>query len=355
LALVGIIANPASGRDIRRLVAHGSVFDNYEKIRIVKRIVLGLQATGVDRVVFMQDYFCIGRTAVEDLHVDLEVSYLDMLVRGDQQDSLDAAARMAAWGRAASSPWGRRHQPRGGEGVRRRAADARVHRNQQRLPFHAGGDGGGLAAGLVARGSVPLEAATRRTRRLDILRDGEEIDLALIDAVVYDERFAGSRAIWEMSKVRAIVLSRAVPGSIGLSSVGAGLHCPELGPDQGVYLEVGPSPVRVNAPIAPGMVEPIDIAGYRRLEIGDAVEVTATPSMLALDGEREIYIPADGRVSIRLSDRGPRVVDVGRTLAEAARLNALTGGTLDPPTDHRCPLLEKGVCSTPCAACVTGR
>jgi predicted polyphosphate/ATP-dependent NAD kinase len=34
---VGIIANPASGKDIRRLVAYGSVFDNNEKVNIVKK------------------------------------------------------------------------------------------------------------------------------------------------------------------------------------------------------------------------------------------------------------------------------------------------------------------------------
>ena len=32
---IGIIANPASGKDIRRLVAYGSVFDNAEKTNIV--------------------------------------------------------------------------------------------------------------------------------------------------------------------------------------------------------------------------------------------------------------------------------------------------------------------------------
>jgi hypothetical protein len=30
VACVGIIANPSSGKDIRRLVAHGSVFNNNE-------------------------------------------------------------------------------------------------------------------------------------------------------------------------------------------------------------------------------------------------------------------------------------------------------------------------------------
>ncbi len=45
--LVGIIANPASGRDIRRLVAYGTVFDNNEKMAIVRRVLLGLEAVGI--------------------------------------------------------------------------------------------------------------------------------------------------------------------------------------------------------------------------------------------------------------------------------------------------------------------
>ena len=37
-----IMANPVSGKDIRRLVAHGSVFDNQEKVRMTRRLLLGL-------------------------------------------------------------------------------------------------------------------------------------------------------------------------------------------------------------------------------------------------------------------------------------------------------------------------
>ena len=44
MTCVGIIANPASGKDIRRLVAHGSVFNNNEKVNIVRRVILGLDA-----------------------------------------------------------------------------------------------------------------------------------------------------------------------------------------------------------------------------------------------------------------------------------------------------------------------
>src|SRR5918998_1265194 len=57
--LVGIIANPASGKDIRRLVAHGSAFDNNEKINIVRRMPLGLDAAGVREVAYLPDAYGI--------------------------------------------------------------------------------------------------------------------------------------------------------------------------------------------------------------------------------------------------------------------------------------------------------
>ena len=50
---IGIIANPASGKDIRRLVAHGSVFDNQEKRSMVRRAVLGALAAGAGEFLFM--------------------------------------------------------------------------------------------------------------------------------------------------------------------------------------------------------------------------------------------------------------------------------------------------------------
>jgi predicted polyphosphate/ATP-dependent NAD kinase len=45
---VGVVANPASGRDIRRLVAGASVFDNAEKGSMVFRLLTGLGATELE-------------------------------------------------------------------------------------------------------------------------------------------------------------------------------------------------------------------------------------------------------------------------------------------------------------------
>ncbi|HVE11076.1 MAG TPA: ATP-NAD kinase, partial [Paraburkholderia sp.] len=39
---VGVIANPASGRDIRRLTTHASVFPTAEKANMVVRLLAGL-------------------------------------------------------------------------------------------------------------------------------------------------------------------------------------------------------------------------------------------------------------------------------------------------------------------------
>ena len=54
-ATVGIVANPMSGRDIRRLVAQASVFPNAEKTNMALRIVAAAGATGVARVLMSTD------------------------------------------------------------------------------------------------------------------------------------------------------------------------------------------------------------------------------------------------------------------------------------------------------------
>ncbi|EGC99500.1 ATP-NAD/AcoX kinase, partial [Burkholderia sp. TJI49] len=52
---VGVIANPASGRDIRRLTTHASVFPTAEKANMIVRLLAGLGAMGVERVLTLRD------------------------------------------------------------------------------------------------------------------------------------------------------------------------------------------------------------------------------------------------------------------------------------------------------------
>ena len=80
MATVGIIANPAAGKDIRRLVAHGRVVSDQEKINILRRMLVGLDATDIDRLVIMPDSAMLGRAAINEGNFGFEIQLLDMTV-----------------------------------------------------------------------------------------------------------------------------------------------------------------------------------------------------------------------------------------------------------------------------------
>ena len=366
---VGIIANPASGKDIRRLIAHGSVFDNQEKVNIVRRVMLGLDAAGVDEVVFMPDYFGIGQRATDGLDLKLSVSTLEMRIEASQDDSTLAARLMSEQDVGAIVTLG-------GDGTNR--AVVKGSGETPIMPISTGtnnvfpqmieGTIAGLAAGMVASGRLPLAETTDRQLRLEIQRPvkGEPaarmIDLALVDVVVYEENYIGSRAIWDMSKVREILLTRASPSSIGLSSVGGGLFCARLDRQHGVYIQLGEGGggIELTAPIAPGMVEKVHVTKYRLLEIGDRIPITIKPSILALDGEREVLVtPGDEVTSVVLSGRGPLLIDAHRTMDAAARRGLLT--KVNPDLNltaaagwrgAACLLCAAGLCTDPPQQCI---
>jgi predicted polyphosphate/ATP-dependent NAD kinase len=316
---VGIVANPASGRDIRRLVAHGSVFDNDEKVNTVRRVLLGLEAVDVEQVWIMPDSFGIGQKALDGLRLGLAVSLLRMPVTFTQEDSTRAAALMAAAG-------ARCIVTIGGDGTNR--AVAKAVGEVPLVPISTGtnnvfptmveGSIAGLAAGLVARGLA--DAAVRTVPCLQVNRPAAPVDLALVDAAVYEERFVASRAVWDDSRLREVVLARSEPGSIGLSAIGAHLPGPNHRDGHGLHLRLGAGGQRVLAPIGPGLIRPVSVVECRALAPGEDVVVSpAQPCVLALDGGREVVLRPDEPVCLQLQARGPRVVDVRRAVELAAR------------------------------------
>jgi hypothetical protein len=324
---VGIIANPSAGKDIRRLVAHASTFDNLEKVNIVRRVLLGLAAVGVDQVLCMPDAFDIVGRALHKLRGAPRTSRLAFEASNSDHDSSCAAAML-------------REQEvgcivtLGGDGTNRAVAKASgtlplvaiSTGTNNVFPSMLEGTIAGLAAGAVASGQLDLARVTRPTLCLEILRDGLPVDLALVDAAVCDERFVGSRAVWEPAALRQVVSTSARADVIGLSSIGGCLPGMSVGPAQGLALELGPGGRRVLAPIAPGLVRPVAVAAYRRLRVGDLVDVDARGGVLALDGERELPLRAGERIQIRLTDRGPRLVDIGEALRQAVEHGILVPG-----------------------------
>lgn len=325
MCIVGIIANPASGKDIRRLVAHGSVFDNQEKVSIVRRVLLGLQATGVEEAICMPDYFGICARAVNGLKLSLKASMLQMDLQHTQEDSIEAAARFREMQVGCIITLG-------GDGTNRAVAKScgkipllPVSTGTNNVfPYMIEGTIAGLAAGVVALRIVQSDRVIQQTKRLEIERNGQLIDIALIDAAVYDDIFVASRAVWDMSKVREIVLARAEPGNIGLSSIGGCLHPGPLDEKHGIHIKLGQGGQEVLAPIAPGLIVRVGIDRWDFIHLNEAVNIGHKPSVLALDGEREVEVGRNDHISIRLTNDGPYVVDIKKALEESAKKGFFT-------------------------------
>ena len=179
---VGIIANPDSGKDIRRLVAYGSVFNNNEKISIMKRILMALDALRVKNVIMMPDHFGLGLRALDDLNISIEAHLLDMTIEGNQNDSTRAAAMLNELGVACIDTLG-------GDGTNRMVAKAcgdipllPISTGTNNVfPFMIEGTLAGMAAGILATRSISRKASMCRMPVLEVCRDGKPMDIALID------------------------------------------------------------------------------------------------------------------------------------------------------------------------------
>ena len=332
MALVGIIANPAASKDIRRLVAQGRVVPDWEKVNIIRRALLGLQSVGVARALAMPDSSHLARRAAEDPHLSLKVELLPMPTLYDEGDTERAAAAMAAAGVGCVITLG-------GDGTNRAAAKgardlplvAISTGTNNVFPVMVEGTTAGMAAGLVASGAVPREAAAVRSKTAAVLVDGAERDLALVDVALSKERFVATRAIWDMNTIYEVFLTRAEPASIGLSSIGARLAAVSLTDDGGLHYRiadsgaadgagagVGDGRVYVRAPIAPGSVPVVGIESWQRIGEGERIAVARRHCTVALDGERAFSVGPDNLLEVEVRRDGPPVVSVDAALRYAA-------------------------------------
>ena len=327
MALVGIIANPAASKDIRRLVAQGRVVPDWEKVNIVKRALLGLEAVGIDRVVAMPDSSQLVMRARDDRSLSLNLDLLEMPAFYSEGDTVRAAGLMEQAGVDCLITLG-------GDGTNRAVATGSTSipmvaistGTNNVFPAMIEGTLAGLAAGLVARGELPVEDVSQKSKTARVYVDGEYRDMALVDVALSRERFVATRAIWDMNTIFEVFLTRAEPGSIGLSSVGARLMPLSLADEGGLYYRIGRdhgtpggNAASVLAPIAPGIISRVSIAHWRMVGTGERMPVESRNCTVALDGERSFSVNAGQSIDIEVQRDGPPVVQVDMALELAAR------------------------------------
>ena len=350
LTKVGIIANPAASKDIRRLVAQGRVIPDWEKVNIVRRVLLGLQAVGIEQVIAMPDSSHLCQRARDDTQLHLDLSLLEMPTYYTEGDTIRAAGMMAQEVTCLVTL--------GGDGTNRAVACG--NSTIPLVPISTGtnnvfpqmveGTLAGLVAGLVANGKLLPDWVSVLSKTLAVYVDDEYRDLALVDVALSRERFVATRAIWDLSTLYEVFLTRAEPAAIGLSSVGARLQHLSLsdtgglryvlagrdnppGGEQSVFagaqgISGGTGQATVLAPVAPGMVTEVSIASWERLAEGERVEIERRHSTIALDGERALTVTPQQKVEISVQRNGPPVVQVERALQVAAELGLFRNQTV---------------------------
>jgi predicted polyphosphate/ATP-dependent NAD kinase len=330
-SLVGLVVNPRSGQDIRRLVARASVFPNTEKVMMLQRVLSSLGALGVERAVMAVDLggIAAGLARAVDSHdpgrdgVWPAVDFLEVPLAGGAADSAMSARGLVDLGV-------RLLVVLGGDGTNR--AVALVCGEVPLAALSTGTNNtfakveeatvAGMAAGLVATAKLSVADACSRSKVLVVAHESRH-EVALVDVAVTTASGVGARAVWNPADLTELFVTFADPASIGLSSI-AGLVRPVARDEPaGLRLALGRSTSRrVLAPIAPGLVREVGVEEVEVLRPDEARTTRASGGVIALDGEREIELRGEP-AQITLSLDGPWRLDVERAMRVASTRHLL--------------------------------
>lgn len=338
---IGIIANPASGRDLRRLTATAGLYSSTDKASTIQRLLAAFGATGIAQVLLPSDMTGIaaavlkasqGPVARNQHWPALEI--LDLPLSQTVADTRLATRLMVERGVAMIAVLG-------GDGTHKavaaEAGDVPLLTlstgTNNAFPELREATSAGLAGGLQATGRVPAGIGLRRNKRLLVQVPEQDVcEWALVEVAVSPQRFIGARALSRSEDLAEVFACFAEPHAIGLSAL-CGLWCPvsRLDPyGAWVHLDAHAQHALL-APLAPGVLQGCGIGASGRLEPGIAYPLSLPCGTLALDGEREIEFTEHDTPTVTLDANGPLTVDVEAVLAYAARHHLLA-----VPKDHRC-------------------
>lgn len=338
---IGIIPNPMSGRDIRRIVSQASVFPNTEKASMVLRILRAAGTIGVERVLLSTDTFGIAAGVQREI-TRLTTARSTAHLRWPKVEFLEldrptgTAADTTAFARIMADQCSAAVVLLGGDGTMRAAVPglgetpmlALSTGTNNAFPIMLEATVAGMAVGMIAIGAAASPDTRCKMLHVEIVRPDGRIDheVALVDACVNTALDIGSRALWAGTSLRELYCTFGEPHGIGLSSiVGRLLPTGRTDAHGAAVMLTDPATAThtVLAPLAPGLLQPVGVTSVGELEPDRPRPIRLDRGTVAVDGERELEFGPQDRVTVTLRHDGPRVIDVPAALRASTTQHAL--------------------------------
>lgn len=318
MSKLGLVVNPMSGRDVRRLAARATNMTHEAKRDIVARVAAGAQAMGVTDIYITKEPFRISSMALEHMGLEAKVHLVEHPLNNDASDT---ERSMQAFVDAGCDTF----VSLGGDGTNR--AIVRCFPDINLVPLSTGTNNvfpvlaeptvAGMVAGLCATGKLPDAQALGLKRRVKVLhiKTPQSTDVGLIDAVLLRRDNVGNFLPFDPARISQIVLSRAEPNSIGMSPIGGLITPVHAEDDVGLSLQVDAEAAvaPVVAPISPGLFKPVHVTQVDQIAFDVAVPFRG-PGVIALDGDRDLRLRDGEHATVTLRRDGPWVLDIEATM-----------------------------------------
>ena len=200
-------------------------------------------------------------------------------------------------------------------------------------------DFGAKRIGLAVSDPKLSEIAFHDNKLLEVDIAGHR-EIALVDVAIVAERYVGARALWRAQNFKELFVTFAETEVIGMSVVAGLLDPVDRDTPEGrhVHFDNSNQPAwRLQAPIAPGVIETIGIESWGTLLPDTPCAVGPQQGSIAFDGERELSFSTGDRPTVTLRTDAFRTIDVSACMQHGARTRLLRDDRDGAPAEINAP------------------
>ncbi|QGU94614.1 ATP-NAD kinase [Clostridium bovifaecis] len=322
MGAIGIISNPGSGKDIRRLFSSSMNLMNSEKANIVERAILAAYEFGTKKFYIMPDSYRTGERVLKNIKgkkgIEVDLTTLNFRETGQPRDTEKAVEMMNELDISCLVVLG-------GDGTSRLVAKGNPKMpiipiatgTNNVYPENLEGTNVGMAAAYIDQKGYSNEIVYK-DKRIDIFINGELKEVAVVEAIISSNPLIGSKAIWKTDEILEIVAILCRADTIGFSAIIGVQEKANQSDPFGFAAKVNKGSEKIKLPISAGEIIVINTTKPTKIDLGKSYIYRAEQhGTLALDGERTITYKIGDEIEFKITREGPIHVNVRNTLEKA--------------------------------------